>query len=76
MPFSNYEALSLNPSGFTRTQKAFKLFDISPSTGYRRINEGRFPKPIKISIGISANRNSDLLEFATDPVNYKAKDAS
>lgn len=76
MLFSNYEMLSLNPNGFTRIQKAFKLFDISPSTGYRRINEGRFPKPIKISIGISANRNSDLLEFAADPVNYKAKDAS
>lgn len=71
-----YETLSLNPNGFTKTQKAFKLFDMSPSTGYRRINEGRFPKPIKISIGISANRNSDLLEFAADPVNYKAKDAS
>ena len=69
VPKSN--ASSLNPLGFTRVKKAFSIFDFSPSTGYRLIKAGKFPKPIKISDGITANRNSDLIEYSADPTNYK-----
>ena len=65
---------SLNPLGFTRTKKAFRLFDFSPSTGYRLIKAGRFPPIIRISAGISASRNSDLIKYAADPANYKSEE--
>lgn len=67
---------SLNPIGFTRTRKAFSLFNVSPATGYRLINSGKFPKPIKLSPGISVNRNSDLIAYSSDPVNYKSGEQS
>jgi predicted DNA-binding transcriptional regulator AlpA len=72
MPTPINNLVSLNPYGFTRVKTAFSLFGFSPSTGYRRIKAGTFPKPVKISSGISANRNSELMEFAVDPANYKA----
>lgn len=63
----------LNPIGCTRIKYAFSLFGLSPSTGYRRIKDGTFPKPVKVSKGIASIRNSDLLEYSKDPANYKAK---
>ena len=66
------DASSLNPLGFTRTRKAFGLFNVSLSTGYRLIKTGKFPKPIKLSPGITVNRNSDLIAYSADPVNYKS----
>jgi predicted DNA-binding transcriptional regulator AlpA len=71
---SKSEFSDLNPLGFTRTRKAFRLFDYSPSTGYRLIKAGNFPKPIRISAGISAIRNSDLVKCAADPANYKSEE--
>ena len=73
MTVSKSDLYSLNPIGFTRTRKAFVLFDFSPSTGYRQIKAGNFPKPIRISAGISAIRNSDLIKCAEDPANYKSE---
>ena len=72
MSVSKHDVSSLNPHGLTRIRKAFGLFDFSPSTGYRLIKAGKFPQPIKISAGISANRNSDLMKFSADPANYKS----
>ena len=74
MTDSKSDVSSLNPLGFTRTKKAFRLFDFSPSTGYRQIKAGNFPKPIRISAGISAIRNSDLIKYAADPANYKSEE--
>jgi predicted DNA-binding transcriptional regulator AlpA len=74
MTVSKNDLSSLNPLGFTRTKKAFRLFDFSPSTGYRLIKAGRFPPIIRISAGISASRNSDLIKYAADPANYKSEE--
>ena len=74
MTVSKSEFSDLNPLGFTRTRKAFRLFDYSPSTGYRLIKAGRFPPIIRISAGISASRNSDLIKYAADPANYKSEE--
>jgi predicted DNA-binding transcriptional regulator AlpA len=69
---SNNDFSSLNPHGFTRTSKAFSLFDLSPSTGYRLIKKGKFPKQIKVSEGVSSMRNCDLLKYSADPEKYSA----
>ena len=74
MTVAQNDLSSLNPLGFTRTKKAFRLFDFSPSTGYRLIKAGRFPPIIRISAGISASRNSDLIKYAADPANYKSEE--
>ena len=42
--------------------------------GYRQIKAENFPKPIRISAGISAIRNSDLIKYAADPANYKSEE--
>ena len=69
---SNRDLPSFNPHGFTRTKKAFDLFGFSPSTGYRLIKKGKFPKPIKVSEGVSIIRNCELMKYSADSPNYKA----
>jgi predicted DNA-binding transcriptional regulator AlpA len=71
MTDSKSDVSSLNPLGFTRTREAFDIFKVSPSTGYRLIKDGKFPKSFKISPGISVNRNRDLIKYSADPENYR-----
>lgn len=44
----------------------------SASTLWRKINQGKFPKPIQISEGITAWRVSDIKSWAKDPAGYLA----
>jgi len=47
---------------------------MSPPTIWRKANkEGTFPKPVKLSAGVTAWRDSDLAEWEKDPLNYRAK---
>ena len=46
---------------------------VSPSTLWREIKVGNFPKPLKLSQGVTAWRRSELETWASDPVSYKVK---
>jgi len=48
-------------------------YPLSPASLWRKVKEGTFPKPVKLSAGITAWRSTDLLEWEKDPLNYKAK---
>jgi len=60
--------------GYSRIKAISSKYGISPPTVWRKANkEGTFPKPVKLSAGITAWRNSDLAEWEKDPLNYRAK---
>ena len=65
--FSNFRI------GYTRPKDVQSYFGFSPATYWRKIKNGTFPKPIKLSAGISGNKDSDLDEYEKDPENYKAE---
>jgi predicted DNA-binding transcriptional regulator AlpA len=46
---------------------------MSAATVWRKCKEGTFPKPYKLSRGVTAWKTSDLDEWESDPLNYKAK---
>jgi predicted DNA-binding transcriptional regulator AlpA len=46
---------------------------VSPATLWRQIQAGNFPKPLKLSQGITAWRRSELEAWASDPVSYTLK---
>lgn len=59
--------------GYKRPKVVCSSYPISPASLWRKVKEGSFPKPIKLSAGITAFKNSDLAEWEKDPLNYKAK---
>lgn len=59
--------------GYKRPKAVCSSYPISPASLWRKVKEGSFPKPIKLSAGITAFKNSDLAEWEKDPLNYKAK---
>lgn len=61
------------PQGFKRPKAVCAQYPISPASLWRKVKEGSFPKPVKLSAGITAFKNSDLAEWEKDPLNYKAK---
>lgn len=67
------ENISALSTGFTRPKRVQIYFGFSPATYWRKVKNLTFPKPIKLSAGITANRNSDLAEYEKDPENYRAK---
>ncbi len=62
-----------NPEGYTRARAICSKYPISHASLWRKVKAGTFPKPVKLSEGITAWKNSDLLEWESDPLNYKAK---
>lgn len=59
--------------GYKRAKAICSKYPISPASLWRKVKAGTFPRPIKLSTGITAWRNRDLLEWEKDPLNYKAK---
>lgn len=59
--------------GYKRPKTVCTNYPISPASLWRKVKEGSFPKPVKLSAGITAFKNSDLAEWEKDPLNYKAK---
>ncbi|MCW1966412.1 AlpA family phage regulatory protein [Polynucleobacter sp.] len=59
--------------GYKRAKAICSKYPISPASLWRKVKAGTFPRPIKLSTGITAWRNIDLLEWEKDPLNYKAK---
>jgi len=43
---------------------------VSPATLWRQIQAGKFPKPLKLSIGVTAWRLTDLEAWASDPAGF------
>lgn len=58
---------------YIRLSEVSEKFSISPSTIWRKVKNGSFAKPYKLSSGITAWKSSDLIEWEQDPLNYKAK---
>jgi predicted DNA-binding transcriptional regulator AlpA len=46
---------------------------VSPSTLWRQIKTEKFPKPLKLSQGVTAWRRSELEAWASDPESYTLK---
>lgn len=61
------------PQGYKRPKAVCNQYPISPASLWRKVKNGSFPKPVKLSQGITAFRNSDLAEWEKDPLNYTAK---
>jgi len=59
-------------NGYSRIKAVCDKYGLSPATVWRKANkEGTFPKPIKLSAGVTAWKNSQLDEWERDPLNYK-----
>jgi len=60
-------------NGYSRIKAVCSKYGFSPATAWRKAKEGTFPKPHKLSAGVTAWRNSDLAEWEQDPLNYGAQ---
>ena len=63
----------LSNHGYSIASTVCERYQVSATFPWRKAREGTFPKPHKLSAGITAWRNEDLLEWEQDPLNYKAK---
>ena len=69
---SNKKSFAID-EGYTRPKGVLKRYPFSSSTMWRKVGEGTFPKPYKLSAAIAAFKNSELAEWEEDPLNYRAK---
>lgn len=68
------------PQGFTestglvrlKTLIQFGYAPFSTSTLWRKVKDGTYPSPIKVSEQITAWKVSDLKEWAADPAGYQS----
>lgn len=58
---------------YIRLAEVCEKFSISPSTVWRKVKDGSFVKPHKLSHGVTAWKNSELNKWEQNPLNYKAK---
>lgn len=58
--------------GYKRAKAVTAQYPISNASLWRKVKNGTFPKPVKLSAGITAWRDSDLLNWENDPLNYRA----
>ncbi len=49
---------------------AFKLIPFSPSTLWRKVGNGQFPAPIKVSAGVTAWRVGDIRAWLNSPAHF------
>jgi predicted DNA-binding transcriptional regulator AlpA len=74
-----YRSIKVKPvpkepnSGYSRMTIICQTFPMSPATVWRKTKEGTFPEAHKLSEGITAWKNSDLADWAENPMNYKSK---
>jgi prophage regulatory protein len=55
---------------YVRAKLICATYPLSPASLWRKVKNGTFPKPIKLSAGITAWKVSDLLEWEKDPIGY------
>lgn len=58
--------------GYLRAKAVCTKYSMSNASLWRKSKIGSFPKPVKLSAGITAWRIDDLLAWEKDPLNYKA----
>lgn len=63
---------TLNPNGFLRLKDVLRLFPVSKSTWWLGVQQGRFPKPVKLSTRISAWRVSDIQNLLEKTARHNA----
>jgi predicted DNA-binding transcriptional regulator AlpA len=56
--------------GYSRVAQVCNRFNISPASVWRKSREGTFPRPYKLSAGRTAWKNSEVLQWEKDPLNY------
>ncbi len=59
-PTQEREPLSIPETGFLRQSQVLRFVPFSGTTLWRRCKAGAFPRPVKISAGISAWRAEDV----------------
>jgi len=59
--------------GFTRVEKVAKRYDTSTKSIWRWAKQGTFPKPYKLTAGVTAWKNSELLEWEKNRTNTEVK---
>jgi predicted DNA-binding transcriptional regulator AlpA len=61
------------PSGYKRIKSVIPIYGMSAATIWRKVKDGTFPKPVKLSAGVTAWKIEDLLAWESDPLNYRAE---
>jgi len=59
--------------GYSRLSQVCEQFRMSPTTVWRKVKDGTFVKPLKLSEGITAWKNIELAEWERDPMNFGSK---
>jgi prophage regulatory protein len=59
--------------GFTRVEKVAKRYDTSTKSIWRWAQQGTFPKPYKLTAGVTAWKNSELAEWENNRTNNEVK---
>lgn len=67
----------LPDSAFIRlNQLVGTVLPFSPATVWRKVRSGEFPKPVKLSGGITAWRVADVRRWLTDPAEFQRSDTA
>lgn len=63
-------------NGFLRqSQLVPSIVPFSPATLWRKVKNGTFPKPVKLSERVTAWPVDAIREYLADPANYRAPEA-
>jgi prophage regulatory protein len=70
---SNFDGLSDDALVRLANLIALKLIPFSTSTLWRKVRQGEFPAPIKVSAGVTAWRVGDVRQWLQNLIAYKAQ---
>lgn len=65
------ETLALPTEGFIRIKQLVRFIPLSRTTVWRKVKDGAFPKPIKISAYVTAWRVADVREWIAQAAQEK-----
>lgn len=57
------QAIPLPLNGFIRTRRLLELIPFSRATLWRHVKAGKFPAPLRLSEGVTAFKNADVLDW-------------
>jgi len=61
--------INASTEGFTRVEKVAKRYDTTTKSIWRWSKQGTFPKPYKLTAGVTAWKNSELAEWEKNRTN-------
>ncbi|HUH61070.1 MAG TPA: AlpA family phage regulatory protein [Candidimonas sp.] len=64
--------MTILPEGLYRWETFAPHVPLSQESWRQRVHDGRAPKPIKLSGRCTAWRGSDILQWLSDPTDYRA----